>query len=195
MAIHYGLLVTCRDQRDISIRRLSQKFDIRFSGYLIRDFTSKRRSRSSRKYSTNGSLPVTIASLYGRAIGRIDRGHREERPRPPNRDLRLILQTRRYAYVIDCPRNARRRRELGGCVREERPSPSTRRIEKRAMENEMERRRRWGCWAKRVEGGTRKGGRRHKFRASVKRALRGEAPAPPICQYPEEIRGGTWPEG
>lgn len=43
--------------------------------------------------------------------------------------------------------------------------------------------------------GTRKGGRRHKFRASVKRALRGEAPAPPICQYPEEIRGGTWPEG
>lgn len=38
-------------------------------------------------------------------------------------------------------------------------------------------------------------GRRHKFRASVKRALRGEALAPPICQYPEEIRGGTWPEG
>lgn len=40
-----------------------------------------------------------------------------------------------------------------------------------------------------------RGGRRHKFRASVKRALRGEALAPPICQYPEEIRGGTWPEG
>lgn len=29
-----------------------------------------------------------------------------------NRDFRLILQTRRYACVIDCPRNARRGREL-----------------------------------------------------------------------------------
>lgn len=48
---------------------------------------------------------------------------------------------------------------------------------------------------KRRERGEERGGRRHKFRASVKRALRGEALAPPICQYPEEIRGGTWPEG
>lgn len=45
------------------------------------------------------------------------------------------------------------------------------------------------------ENGVGREGRRHKFRASVKRALRGEALAPPICQYPEEIRGGTWPEG
>lgn len=60
---------------------------------------------------------------------------------------------------------------------------------------EMVRRRRMRVLGEESEGRNEKRrGRRHKFRASVKRALRGEAPAPPICQYPEEIRGGTWPE-
>lgn len=121
--------------------------------------------------------------------------------------------------MIDCPRNARRERELASALRrkkrererenEERDGEDRCRItavsekknEEDRREREIERRKRRRTMTrvlevgKRLKSGTGRGGRRHKFRASVKRALRGEALPPSICQYPEEIRDGTWPEG
>lgn len=66
-------------------------------------------------------------SFYRRSIVGIDRSRTpgKERPRrdsTSNRDFRLILQTRRYACVIDCPRSAepRERTRIRGCVGERR---------------------------------------------------------------------------
>lgn len=107
--------------------------------------------------------------------------------------------------MIDCLRiGDRKRTRIRWCVDDEEGAPPnndrrTRKIEE--SDGEMERRKRRRTVMRRVLERGRAGreesgmGRRHKFRASVKRALRGEALASPICQYPEEIRGGTWPEG
>lgn len=83
--------------------------------------SSSRRCSNEGIVASNGRSSTLFPARRSIDGSGIDRGKMPRGDSASNRDFRLILQTRRYACVIDCPRDAEREREeLDGASEKER---------------------------------------------------------------------------